>query len=35
MPIGSALAAAGTFLAKTALPAAGKFLAKKSITSSR
>ena len=31
MPIGSALAAAGTFLAKTALPAAGKFLAKKAL----
>ena len=31
MPIGSALAAAGTFVAKTALPAAGKFLAKKAL----
>ena len=31
MPIGSALAAAGTFLAKTALPAAGQFLAKQAL----
>jgi len=31
MPIGSALAAAGTFLAKTALPAAGTFLTKTAL----
>ena len=31
MPIGSALAAAGTFLAKTALPAAGTFLKTKAF----
>ena len=31
MPIGSALAAAGTFLAKTALPAAGTFLKTKAL----